>query len=1093
MEVLPLKNHDDHTHLAYSNLEISQSLRHRSCNSARKKPLLLRITSVFSLIIVLIGVFTLFQPLRKPFLPNSNENLENVHLEKDFAIPFKIMTHPLEPLEIWGDLQKPFPTGAWWLNLALEGGDVCAVPQPYGARLSPNGMVVSNPLAYRVVSQKAIQNGCGQDLTIGASDTSSSTIIQDFDELSVSMKFAIEDQGDYIVHLVAGSPAIATEYNGVVPMIQAGPGLFSKVNGESEMGTEYTGTSFSVELPTSVVWNIFSSEEITFVWDKPGSLTAKDPFTGVIQVAVCTLPTTCDEMAPFMSTYAVGGTVLHEIEGDSAKIKYQWKVKGDGNLLMLAAPHHMEILESPVTALERHFLSMKGPLVGVVGDTWVMHENLTTISWTSPLGIDTESEWGQAIQEQLPIDAEDVMRTMIAPDPYGFGKQIGKAARLALIAEEFGQIDLSQEIASAMEGGIARWLKDSNQDYLVYDETWGGVVSSNGIQDSAADFGNGWYNDHHFQYGYFAYAMAVVQHVDPTFHHRHGNHCDFLVADIATLRSNSTQFPKARHKDFWAFHSWADGLFPQGDGKNEESSTEAINAYYGVALYGEATGNTELRDWGRLLLAMEIRATHKYWHMVDDSVYDDVFAVNRMVGNIGSLDARDATWFGDNHVYVHGINMMPFTPITEEVLTCNFVLLEYEALEPYIDGAQPQWQGFSFLDHAVIDQKAAWEEFNTLDVLDDGLSKTNGMYWIATRPPCTAPANFTVEPAVISAECAANSACFGMGMTDGNCCPTATGAFLGCCPQGISYPAPSLPEGNCAQNDKCAAMGFGGDCCPAKEGVYLGCCSEITPVTHAPLTPPVQGTCSSDPGCAPLGLQGDCCPTAQGTYLGCCSSSGEGSGSQTQPSQGTCSTDPGCSGLGLEGDCCPTAEGTYLGCCSSSGEGPGSQTQPSQGTCSTDPGCSGLGLEGDCCPTAEGIYLGCCLSTQPLMAGPTDAPQTQPPQTSSCAANPNCVGLGLQGECCPTEEGVILGCCSSSGGPSKPVGTCSSDPGCSALGLTGDCCPGSNGVYLGCCSKTSSASTGQSGCSAHPACKDQGLTGECCPTEDGTQLECCSV
>eukprot|EP00536_Pseudo-nitzschia_multiseries_P015082 jgi/Psemu1/216806/e_gw1.817.2.1 len=31
---------------------------------------------------------------------------------------------------------------------------------------------------------------------------------------------------------------------------------------------------------------------------------------------------------------------------------------------------------------------------------------------------------------------------------------------------------------------------------------------------------------------------------------------------------------------------------------------------------------------------------------------------------------------------------------------------------------------------------------------------------------------------------------------------------------------------------------------------------------------------------------------------------------------------------------------------------------------------------------------------------------------SSCAANPSCVALGLTGVCCPTLEGVMLGCCS---------------------------------------------------------------------------------
>jgi endo-1,3(4)-beta-glucanase len=37
-------------------------------------------------------------------------------------------------------------------------------------------------------------------------------------------------------------------------------------------------------------------------------------------------------------------------------------------------------------------------------------------------------------------------------------------------------------------------------------------------------------------------------------------------------------------------HSWAAGLQPSWDGKNQESSSEAVNAYLAVAQLGRATG-----------------------------------------------------------------------------------------------------------------------------------------------------------------------------------------------------------------------------------------------------------------------------------------------------------------------------------------------------------------------------------------------------------------------------------------------------------------------------------------------------------------------
>lgn len=39
-------------------------------------------------------------------------------------------------------------------------------------------------------------------------------------------------------------------------------------------------------------------------------------------------------------------------------------------------------------------------------------------------------------------------------------------------------------------------IAGKNSDPLRYDDSYGGVVSTNGVNDPYADFGNGWYNDH---------------------------------------------------------------------------------------------------------------------------------------------------------------------------------------------------------------------------------------------------------------------------------------------------------------------------------------------------------------------------------------------------------------------------------------------------------------------------------------------------------------------------------------------------------------------------------------------------------------------
>ena len=104
---------------------------------------------------------------------------------------------------------------------------------------------------------------------------------------------------------------------------------------------------------------------------------------------------------------------------------------------------------------------------------------------------------------------------------------------------------------------------------------------------------------------------------------------------------------------------------------------QATNAYYGCYLYGLATANVELTQFSLVLLSMEIQGARLYWHMPNANVYDSFFTGNVMVGNVGALDVTASTWFGNEPEYVHGINMMPLTPISSALFNQEFVIVEW--------------------------------------------------------------------------------------------------------------------------------------------------------------------------------------------------------------------------------------------------------------------------------------------------------------------------------------------------------------------------------------------------------------------------------
>lgn len=130
---------------------------------------------------------------------------------------------------------------------------------------------------------------------------------------------------------------------------------------------------------------------------------------------------------------------------------------------------------------------------------------------------------------------------------------------------------------------------------------------------------------------------------------------DAILYDIAFDRNFGSApaevafFPSARHKSWFDGHSFASGLFPFANGKSQESSSEAVNGYYGAYLWslvrnGSANPNDDdspQTNFLRMVLAMEIRGAKTYWHMASEQrnrtnatkldVYNSDFRKNLMV------------------------------------------------------------------------------------------------------------------------------------------------------------------------------------------------------------------------------------------------------------------------------------------------------------------------------------------------------------------------------------------------------------------------------------------------------------------------------
>ena len=172
--------------------------------------------------------------------------------------------------------------------------------------------------------------------------------------------------------------------------------------------------------------------------------------------------------------------------------------------------------------------------------------------------------------------------------------------------------------------------------------------------------------------------------------------------------------------------------------ENQESTSEAVNAYYAVSLWGLATGDTSLDNWGRLLASTEIRSAQTYWQMsTGQELYSPIFSNNQCVGVLWCSKVDYTTWFGKNVEYIHEIQMLPFTPISMVLIPRSWILSEYPILKKALTRSnrpiEESWKGFIFITQSFIDKKEAWENALQLKSFHMGNSKANTLYMIASN------------------------------------------------------------------------------------------------------------------------------------------------------------------------------------------------------------------------------------------------------------------------------------------------------------------------------------------------------------------------
>ncbi|MBN9213412.1 MAG: hypothetical protein ABS62_09875 [Microbacterium sp. SCN 70-200] len=594
------------------------------------------------------------------------------------------------------------PTNRWYSSLAFSTDDLPVYPFPLAFAPTGTGFSVEVPAVTVDEATIGASFTGGLEITLGDGQDLTRTVVRT-DPVSVTIAYADEAGALALVTLAEGSPIVT---------IRA-----------------MRDTTLTLPAPPEALgdgWQLAHGER-TFVLSAP-------------------------------NTVAAGSTVTL-YEGDAAQLA---PIPEDA-----AAADWLDAMGDPVAGVEATSAEQEGASITTLqytgtADTVVVPFPGMTTAGTCDLGM-FETPYGTVsacrgaeLTRSVPVVApasrydfdglDDATRTRIRTqleadvtatgplpaDTYFAGKALARLASMYELAVALGATDLAEQIIDRLDDELTPWLdpagcKTRAERCFVYDDRLRLVVGK------VVGFGSEEGNDHHFHYGYFLEAAGILAQARPERIDDLRPVMTLLAADIVTGAAGTAgaQLPALRTFDPYRGHSWASGLSPFADGNNQESSSEAVAAWNGAALWAQSAGDAELLQQATWLLSTEADAARTLW--LEPETLPAGYAHTIVSMNWSSK--RDyATWFSAESSAILGIQLLPLGPVSLEYLGADpdrVAKNVADAGATAFTGALGDYvQGYSALAGAEAASAAA-EALADRTEFDDGWSKALAEAWVA--------------------------------------------------------------------------------------------------------------------------------------------------------------------------------------------------------------------------------------------------------------------------------------------------------------------------------------------------------------------------
>lgn len=585
------------------------------------------------------------------------------------SVPKAVKTPPAKIYKA-ASYGRPVPTNDWWSSVAWEQFSSPMFPHPLMIAAQKEGLRVGYPGANMVANEHAIIGGGATDFVIGSKKlgTFREALLKNDSDWFVTLSFEAE-KGSLETTVGHGSPFIFIESKShdLALTFSEKPVVWEKSDQKGMVGLTVANRHYGLFAESGVKWTGLDSTSWGVDLGKSSHLT------------IALLPSPTQEVIQVFEDYAynriVDSRVSWNVDRASGKVTTRFEVRTErfgsnadeeskgatgekrtGTIFSLY-PHQWSNTKEKF--LEGEYQSVRGPMKLVAGDQFSTEMMYRGVLPTLPIVSSVDRvRLRDLLQQDLDESKSD------AKDTYWLGKQLGKWATMLPLAEQIAEPEIEGKLRSKIKAELENYLTYSasstgqvDEKFFYYDRNWGtliGYPASYGSDDQL--------NDHHFHYGYFLRAAGEIVRTEPEWgaDPKWGPMLRLLVRDIASLDREDAMFPFLRCFDPYAGHSWASGHAIFGDGNNNESSSEAVNAWYGLILLGEGLNDQELTDLGIWLYTTETNAIQHYWFDATEQFHHRDFPA-AVVTMVWGGKGANATWFTDNPESVHGINWLPLT------------------------------------------------------------------------------------------------------------------------------------------------------------------------------------------------------------------------------------------------------------------------------------------------------------------------------------------------------------------------------------------------------------------------------------------------